>query len=207
MLDEQVQRLLDKLDSMGELDNTLIIFTSDNGPTAENGHDPKQFLSSGVLRGIKRDMYEGGIRVPMIAVWKDRIDAGTTSAHPSAFYDLMATFAEAAGIEPPVDTDGLSLLPVLFGGESTRHDHLYWEIQVGTEAENFRQGVRLGDWKGVRYGVGGAIELYNLESDIQETRNVADEHPEKVHVIEDTMRRDSHPVSFFPHAGGTKRAN
>lgn len=207
MLDEQVQRLLDKLEGMGELDNTLILFTSDNGPHGEKEHDPEHFASSGGLRGFKRDMYEGGLRVPLIAAWPGRIQPGTTCEQSAAFYDIMATFAEAAGIEPPADTDGLSLLPTLLGGESATHDHLYWEIQVGTEAENFRQGIRWGDWKGIRYGVGGAIELYNLESDIQETRNVADEHPEKVHVIEGKMRRDSHPVSFFPHAGGTKRTN
>jgi arylsulfatase A-like enzyme len=202
MLDEQVQRLLDKLEAMGELDNTLIVFTSDNGPTAENGHDPDQFASSGALRGIKRDMYEGGVRVPFIAVWNGHIQPGTTSAHPAAFYDLMATFAEAAGIEAPADTDGLSILPVLLGGVAPFHDHLYWEVQVQREAENFRQGVRLGHWKGVRYGVGSPIEIYNLESDPAETRNVAGEHPERVGAIEALMRAGSHPVPFFPHAGG-----
>jgi arylsulfatase A-like enzyme len=202
MLDEQVQRLLDKLESKGELDNTLIVFTSDNGPTAENGQDPDYFASSGNLRGIKRDMLEGGVRVPMIAVWKGRIQAGTTNERPAAFYDLMATFAEAAGIEAPADTDGLSILPALMGREAPHHDHFYWEVQVEREAENFRQGVRLGDWKGVRYGVNGAIELYNLESDLKEAQNVADDHPERIEQIRSLMEAGSHPVSFFPHAGG-----
>jgi arylsulfatase A-like enzyme len=203
MLDEQVQRLLDKLESMDELDNSLILFTSDNGPTGENGHDYQQFASSGDLRGYKRDMYEGGVRVPLIATWRGRIQPGTTCAQPAVFYDVMATCAEAADLDAPVDTDGLSLLPILQGRKSTHHDHLYWELQVRKESENFRQGVRLGDWKGVRYGVGGPIELYNLVSDPQETRDAADEHPERVKVIEGLMQAGSHPVSFFPHAGGT----
>jgi arylsulfatase A-like enzyme len=202
MLDEQVQRLLDKLEATGELDNTLILFTSDNGPTGENGHDPNQFVSAGGLRGIKRDMYEGGVRVPFIAVWRGRIQPGTSSAHGAAFFDLMPTFADAAGIPTPADTDGLSILPTLLGGETQRHDHLYWEVQPGKTAETFRQGVRLGDWKGVRYGTGGPIELYNLASDPQETRDVADEHPERVKAIKGLMQAGSHPVSFFPHAGG-----
>lgn len=202
MLDEQVQRLLDKLEAMGELENTLILFTSDNGPTEENGFDPNQFHCSGELRGIKRDMYEGGIRVPMIAAWPGRIQPGMTCEQPAAFYDIMATFADAAGINAPADTDGLSLLPMMQGGESAQHEHLYWEIQVSKEAENFRQGVRLGDWKGVRYGVGSPVELYNLASDPQETRDVSDEHPERVKAVEGLMQAGSHPVSFFPHAGG-----
>jgi arylsulfatase A-like enzyme len=202
MLDEQVQRLLDKLEAMGELENTLILFTSDNGPTEENGFDPNQFRSSGGLRGIKRDMYEGGIRVPLIVAWPGRIQPGTTCGQSAAFYDIMATCADAAGIDVPTDTDGHSLLPMMQGGESTQHDHLYWEIQVSFEAEDHRQGVRLGDWKGVRYGVGGALELYNLASDPLETRDVADKHPERLKAIERLMQSESHPVPYLPHAGG-----
>lgn len=205
MLDDQVQRLLDKLESMGELENTLILFTSDNGPTEENDFDPNQFLSSGELRGIKRDMYEGGIRVPLIAAWPGRIQPGTTSEQSAAFYDLMATFADAAGIAAPADTDGLSLLPTLLGGDSAQHDHLYWELQVSKEAENFRQGVRLGDWKGIRYGVGAPLELYNLASDPQETRDLAQRYPERLDAIERLMQSESHPVPYFPHAGGQNR--
>lgn len=207
MLDEQVQRLLDKLEAMGELENTLVLFTSDNGPTEENGFDPNQFRSSGGLRGIKRDMYEGGIRVPMIAAWPGRIQPGTTSRQSAAFYDIMATCADAAGIDAPAGTDGHSLLPMMQGRESAQHEHLYWEIQVSREAENFRQGVRLGDWKGVRYGVGGPLELYNLASDPQETRDVADEHPERLDAIERLMQSESQPVPFFPHAGGKGMPN
>jgi arylsulfatase A-like enzyme len=202
MLDEQVQRLLDKLEAMGELENTLILFTSDNGPTEENDFDPNQFHSSGELRGIKRDMYEGGIRVPLIAVWPGRIQPGATTEQSAAFYDLMPTFADVAGITAPADTDGHSILSTLLGGDSAQHDHFYWELQVSTEAENFRQGVRLGDWKGIRYGVGGPLELYNLVSDPQETRDVADEHPERLDAIERLMQSESHPVPYFPHAGG-----
>jgi arylsulfatase A-like enzyme len=202
MLDEQVQRLLDKLEAMGELDNTLILFTSDNGPHGEKGHDPEHFASSGGFRGFKRDMYEGGLRVPLIAAWPGRIQPGTTCEQSAAFYDIMATFADAAGIDTPADTDGLSLLPMMQGRESEHHDHLVWELQVSKEAENFRQGVRLGDWKGVRYGVGDPIELYNLASDPQEIRDVSDEHPERVKMIEGLMQAGSHPVPYFPHAGG-----
>ncbi|MGA0899030.1 MAG: sulfatase-like hydrolase/transferase [Luteolibacter sp.] len=200
MLDEQVQRLLDKLETMGELENTLILFTSDNGPTEENNFDSNQFRSSGGLRGIKRDMYEGGIRVPLIAVWPGRIHPGRTCGQPAAFYDIMATCADAAGIDAPADTDGLSLMPMMQGAESTQHEHLYWELQVSFETENHRQGVRLGDWKGIRYGVGGPLELYNLASDPQETRDVAAEHPERLKAIERLMRSESHPVPCLPHA-------
>lgn len=207
MLDEQVQRLLDKLEAMGELENTLILFTSDNGPHGEKEHDPEYFASSGGLRGFKRDMYEGGLRVPLIAAWPGRIQPGTICGQSAAFYDIMATCADAAGIDAPADTDGHSILPMMLGGESAQHEHLYWEIQVSKEAENFRQGVRLGDWKGVRYGVGGPIELYDLASDPQETRDVSDEHPERVKAIEGLMQAGSHPVSFFPHAGGQTLPN
>jgi len=207
MLDEQVQRLLDKLEAMGELENTLILFTSDNGPTEENGFDPNQFRSSGGLRGIKRDMYEGGIRVPLIAAWPGRIQPGTTCGQSAAFYDIMATCADAAGIDAPDDTDGHSLLPMMQGGESTQHDHLHWELQVSFEAENHRQGVRLGDWKGVRYGLGAPLELYNLASDPLETRDVADKHPEQLDAIERLMQSESHPVPYLPHAGGKGLSN
>lgn len=207
MLDEQVQRLLDKLESMGELQNTLILFTSDNGPTEENDFDPNQFHSSGELRGIKRDLYEGGIRVPLIAVWPGRIQPGTTTEQSAAFYDLMPTFADVAGIAAPADTDGHSILSTLLGGESMQHDHFYWELQVSTEAENFRQGVRLGDWKGIRNGVGASLELYNLASDPQETRDLADRYPERLQAIEGLMQAGSHPVAFFPHAGGNGMPN
>ena len=198
MLDEQVQRLLDKLEAIGEMDNTLVIFTSDNGPTAENGHNPDQFASAGGLRGIKRDMYEGGIRVPFIAAWEKRVQPGTKSSHPAAFYDIMPTLAEAAGIEAPGDIDGLSVLPVLLGGAMRRHDHLYWEVQAGKTTDAFRQGILMGNWKVVRHGAGSAVEIYNLDTDRQESRNVAAEHPERVKAIEGFMQSNSKSTSYLP---------
>ena len=117
LLDRQIGRLLEKLEKLGRLNHTAVFFSSDNGPHHEGGHDHRFFNSSGGLRGYKRDLYEGGIRIPMIAVWEGRIRPGTVSDHPAAFHDLMPTLAGIAGIDPPVNIDGMSFLPELLGEE------------------------------------------------------------------------------------------
>ncbi len=204
MLDGQIQRLLDKLEEMGELDNTFILLTSDNGPHAENHHDAGFFNSSNGLHGYKRDMYEGGIRVPGIVYWKGKSRAGEVTDHQAIFYDVMPTLAEVAGIAAPDQTDGISFLPEVLGKEQKKHDHLYWELQVVQgPTEGFKQAARLGDWKAVRYPKNGETELYNLKDDLYETKNVAAEHPEILQRMEAILNTESIKSENYPDAGGT----
>ena len=146
-LDAYVGRLLDKLKELKIDDNTIVFFSSDNGPHKEGGVDPKFFQSAGPLRGIKRDLYEGGIRVPLIVRWPGKIKPGTVSDRVSAFWDFLPTAAEIAQAKAPEQLDGLSLLPALLGKPQTnQHDFLYWEFHE----RGFQQAVRMGDWKAVR---------------------------------------------------------
>ncbi|PQJ34510.1 hypothetical protein BSZ35_07790 [Salinibacter sp. 10B] len=175
-LDQGVGRLLDRVESNGVAENTLVLFTSDNGPHEEGGYQPAYFNSNGPLRGSKRDLYEGGIRVPQIAWWPGRVPAGRTTALPSYFGDYMRTFAALAGTPPPDGIDSISLVPTLVGdsAQQAAHDHLYWEFRG-------RQAVRQGPWKAVRDSIGGGTpELYNLNADPAESENVADAHPDIV---------------------------
>ncbi|MBN1671027.1 MAG: arylsulfatase [Kiritimatiellae bacterium] len=181
-LDSQVGRLFTLLKELGLEENTLVIFTSDNGPHREGGHDPVFFDSNGPLRGIKRDLYEGGIRVPMLARWPGRVPAGVVSDHLSAFWDMMPTFTELAGVKAPGDIDGLSMVAALEGdgARQKRHAYLYWEYPPG----NGKQAIRMGKWKGVRLGVSkrrdAPIQLFDLEQDLGEQTDVAEKHPEVV---------------------------
>jgi arylsulfatase A-like enzyme len=165
--------------------NTLVIFTSDNGPHSEGGAEPEFFNSNGSLRGSKRDLYEGGIRVPMIAGWPGRIKAGTVSHHVCAFWDFLPTFAEAADVKFSHSIDGVSIMPALLGKRpgQKEHEFLYWEFHE----KGFKQAVRMGNWKAVRITVNGKVELYNLREDISEMVDVADIHPEIVRKIEDFL--------------------
>lgn len=189
-MDRDVGRLLNTLAEMGIGDNTLVFFASDNGPHAEGGADPNFFDSSGPLRGIKRDMYEGGIRVPMIARWPGCIEPGTVSDQVWAFWDVLPTMAEAAGTKAPSGIQGISMLPALLGRKQKQHDYLYWESQEG----GFAQAVRMGRWKAIRKNVDGDVEVYDLQTDIGETRDVAAQHPglvEKARTLFRTARTDS----------------
>ncbi len=184
-LDRYVGYIMDKLNECKIETNTIIIFTSDNGPHKEGGADPKFFHAAGPLRGIKRDLYEGGIRIPFIVWWPGKVKAGAVSDLPCAFWDFFPTAAEIAGKPAPKDLDGISILPTLLGQTQTnRHKFLYWEFHEN----GFKQAVRMGDWKGVRYGVDGPLELYNLSSDIGEKTNVADKNPKVVAEIEDYLK-------------------
>jgi arylsulfatase A-like enzyme len=207
LLDKQIGRLLVKLEEMGKLDNTLVLFTSDNGPHKEgdSGHNPDFFDSSGGLRGIKRDLYEGGIRVPLIAYWKGRIQAGTISNHISGFQDLMPTISEVAGVESPEASNGLSILPEFLGGEPRQHEFLNWEFQmVGGSRRmpdlGFRQSARVGNWKVVRYGIHSSTELYNLDTDIQEENNLALQYPEIVKEMEKLFKNRTYSGNY-PEGG------
>jgi len=192
-IDGYVGRLLAKLKSMGLDDNTIVFFTSDNGPHAEGGADPNFFHSSGPLQGIKRSMHDGGIRVPTIARWPGHIQAGGTSATPLAFWDVLPTLAQLAGAKPPAGLDGISFVPTLLGrGDQPQHQFLYWEFHEGDS----QQAVRMGPWKAIRVRPGAPLALYDLRSDLGEAHDVAAAHPDVVATIEQyltTARSDSEP--------------
>ncbi|HKD35926.1 MAG TPA: arylsulfatase, partial [Pirellulales bacterium] len=178
-MDGDVGRLLDKLKSLSLDDRTIVFFSSDNGPHHEGGVDPKFFHAGGPLRGTKRDLYEGGIRIPMIARWPGHIAAGQTSDFAWAFWDFLPTAAELVGAKAPVGIDGISVAPLLLATTGNPpdvhpHEYLYWEFHEG----GFSQAVRLGHWKAVRPKQGRPLELYDLSTDVGETTNVASAHPD-----------------------------
>jgi arylsulfatase A-like enzyme len=189
-IDRDVGRLLAQLKELGLDERTLVIFTSDNGPHQEGGHMMPFFDSNGPLRGKKRDLYEGGIRVPMIARWPGKIQPGRTSDHISGFQDVFPTLAELAGADVP-KTDGISMVPTLLDKpERKKHPHLYWEF--------YEQGGKLavvkGNWKAVRLNVlrdlDAPIELYDLSKDIGEERNLAEGNPGIVSEMEAIMKQE-----------------
>lgn len=170
VLDDFVGEIVAKLKELGIADNTLIIFTSDNGPHLEAGADPVYFNSNGPLRGFKRDLYEGGIRVPFVAWWPAKINPGKTD-HISAFWDFLPTVAELISADVTGEIDGISYLPTLLGKSKKQKEHnfLYWEFHE----KGLTQAVRMKEWKAVRKGLEGPIELYNLSDDLGEENDVA----------------------------------
>lgn len=204
LLDSHVGDIVKKVGELGIADNTIIVFTSDNGPHQEGGADPEYFDSNGPLKGVKRDLYEGGIRVPMIVKWPGKVKPGVETDHVSAFWDVLPTLSEIAGVESserPDGLDGISFLPTLLGNETEQkeHDYLYWEFHE----RGGRQAVRKGKWKGVRYNVfknpDGALELYDLSQDVGEDNNLAAKHPEiiaEMETIIDTARTPSSVFTF-----------
>jgi arylsulfatase A-like enzyme len=191
-MDRDIGNLLAILKAYKLETNTIVFFTSDNGPHKEGGVDPTFFNSSGPLRGIKRDMYEGGIRVPMIVRWTGSIKPGQVSDFPWAFWDFLPTAAEIAGAKDKVQAsiDGQSVLPTLLGKKQQPHEFFYWEFHE----KGSKQAVRMGDWKAVRLAIDKPLELYDLKSEIGETNNVASAHPDVVAKIESylkTARTDS----------------
>ena len=199
-LDENVGKLIAKLKEEGVYENTLIIFSSDNGPTYAGGTDSPWFNSGGPFpseRGrIKGSLYEGGIRVPMIASWPGRIDPGKESDHISAFWDLLPTLCDVSGAEIPADVDGISYLPELLGRKNQEiHPYLYWEFP----ASNGQQAVRMGQWKAIRKDIKDGnleLELYNLETDLPEQHNVASKHPQIIQEIEQYMADAHEPAGL-----------
>jgi len=192
ILDDQVGEIMDKVHELGIAENTLIIFTSDNGPHKEGGADPDYFDSNGPLKGYKRDLYEGGIRVPMMAYWPSKIQPGSTSNHPSAFWDFFPTAIEIAGVKKEfAGIDGISFLPTLVGKEQKSHPYLYWEFLE----RGGRQAVLMNQWKGVRLNMAknpdAPIELYRLTDDIGEENNLAQEYPQIVKKM-DRLMKEAH---------------
>jgi arylsulfatase A-like enzyme len=188
-MDRSIGGLMAQLRQLNLDDRTLVIFTSDNGPHNEGGpkYDPEFFAPSGPLRGLKRDLTEGGIREPFIARWPGRIKAGAVSGHVGYFGDMMATLAEFAGAKPPEHLDSISLVPTLLGqGEQAKHDYLYWEFYEG----GVSQAVLLdGRWKGIRMkNVSAPIQLYDLAGDIAEKTDVAARHSDLVARVAGLMR-------------------
>jgi len=208
-IDRDVGRILQTLRQLDLERRTLVIFTSDNGPHQEGGHQMEFFDSNGDLRGMKRDLYEGGVRVPFIAWWPGTIAPGQTSQHVSAFQDMLPTFAELAGVPSP-PTDGISMVPTLLGqhGKQPRHPHLYWEFHE----RGGRQAVLWGDWKGVRLMTSanptGPIALYNLRRDPAERRDVRASHVEVARRIANIMAAEhTRPESARDRAGTDSNCN
>ena len=208
--DQQVGRLLEKLESMNELDNTVILYTSDNGAHFNhdnvNGHQLEFFDSNGNLRGGKRDLYEGGLRVPLIVYWKNRIIPGSKTNHISGFRDIMTTFAEIIGIEKPSHNRGISFLPTLLNQKQKKHEFLNWEFQLSGSFQElhdggFRQSVRLGDFKALRNGINSKTEVYNLKEDESETNDIANLHPKIVKKAEQIFLNERSDTFGFPYGG------
>ena len=199
-LDKYVGEIMDELKKQGLDKNTIVFFTSDNGPHNEGGADPGFFNSSGPLKGIKRDLYEGGIRVPLIVWSPEFVKAGVKSDHISAFWDMMSTFAELTETTIPENFDGISFLPELLSqSKQQKHNFLYWEFHE----QKGRQAIRQGDWKLIRQGISGEkgpwLELYNIKEDIHEDNNLAEKEQDKVKeltILMDNARTESQTFNF-----------
>jgi arylsulfatase A-like enzyme len=183
-MDRDIARLTDLLGERKIDQRTLIMFVSDNGPHQEGGADPVFFKSSGGLRGIKRDLYEGGIRVPMVARWVGTIPSGRVSYHEWAHWDMLPTLAELAGAKTPAGIDGLSMARALRGQPQPTHEFMYWEFHE----RGFQQAVRMGYWKAIRLKKDAPLELYDLPDDPAEQRNVAAGNPDVVAKIEQYLK-------------------
>lgn len=198
-LDLYVGQLMASLKAKGLDQNTLVIFTSDNGPHTEGGADPQFFNSGGGFRGVKRDLYEGGIREPFLARWPGVINPGSKSDYMGAFWDLFPTFAELAGAKSTTPIDGLSFVSSLTGrGTQQKHDYLYWEFHEG----GGKQAIRQGNWKAVRLQViqnpKGLVELYDLSKDPGETKNLAAQYPDKADELGRLMTSSHVESTLFP---------
>ena len=201
-LDDYVGEILLKIKELGLEKNTIVIFASDNGPHLEAGADPDFFNSNGDLKGYKRDMYEGGIRTPMLVKWPGKIKPGSVTDHVSAFWDIMPTFAEITAAEISGNIDGISFLPTLLGknNRQKQHQYLYWEFHE----QGGKIAVRMGNWKAVKRDIDrspqGSTELYDLSKDIGETNDVASSNPDIVKQMEEIFKEAHTPSDVFPFA-------
>ena len=191
-MDKDVGRITALLKELGLEENTLVIFSSDNGPTNAGGSDASFFGGAGPFHGLKGSVWEGGVHVPFIARWTGRIKPGSESDHVAAFWDFLPTCAELLGEKPPQGIDGISLLPTLLGQSGQKkHEYLYWEL-------NGQQGVRLGDWKAVRLRPNQKIQLFDLKTDIGEKDDIADQHPDVVARMQDIRTNGRTESDVFP---------
>lgn len=208
-MDRDIGRIINLLAEKGMDENTIIFFASDNGPT---GAVNETFNSNGPFRGIKQDLYEGGIRVPLLVRWSGKIEPGIVSNHISAFQDFLPTACELAGVLHFGEVDGISFLPTLLGKDQRQHEYLYWEFfkynyswkpgEISMPRNFFdKQAVRMGEWKAIRNGISedpnAPLELYNLANDIGESRNIADQHPEVLRKIEAHLKKSRFDVDYF----------
>jgi len=198
-MDSDIGKLIAKLKELNLDENTLVMFSSDNGPHREGGNNPDFNDSNGPLRGIKRDLYEGGIRVPLLARWPGKIQSGVTTNHISAFWDFLPTCCDVAGAQSPKSIDGISFLPTMRGqaNHQKKHEYMYWEFNRGGSL----QAVRMGPWKLIRFVAQNKIELYNLNTDIGEQKNIADKQPEIVTKIESYLKTARTESEFWPLTG------
>ncbi|MEY2410795.1 MAG: hypothetical protein QOF48_3465 [Verrucomicrobiota bacterium] len=202
-LDHDVGSIMAQLKSLRLESNTVVFFASDNGPHKEGGVNPDFFKSSGALRGIKRDVYEGGIRVPMIARWPGKIPAGISSTQIWSFCDFLPTAAEIAGLTPPHHIDGISMLPALLGKRQTnQHSFVYWEFHE----KGSRQAIRSGNWKAIRLSPGLPLELYDLQSDLGETNNVAAANPSVVKRLDALLKSARSESAHWPLRAAAQQA-
>ncbi len=197
-LDHGIGRVLKSLEKYGIEENTIVLLSSDNGPHREGGHMPDYFNSNGGLRGHKRDLYEGGIRCPLLVRWPGKVKAGSTSDHISAHWDLFPTFCELAGTETPRNLDGISFLPTLLGKKQEQHEYLYWEFFEG----GGKRAVRIGKWKAVqnqltRKGQNASVEIYDLTTDRAEKNNLATRKPELIARARDIFKQAHTPSKIW----------
>ncbi|PHN94047.1 arylsulfatase [Maribacter sp. 6B07] len=198
-IDNYVGEIMNLIDELSLAENTIIMFSSDNGPSPEGGTNPDFFDSNSKFRGYKRDLYEGGVRAPFLVVWPNKIKKGSITDHVSTFYDVLPTLTEITGSQTPNNIDGISFLPTLIGNKTQDlHEYLYWEFNI----KGGRKAIRKGNWKGVWYNINtdrqGELELYDLGKDIAETTNVADQHPEIVTEFKQIMKEARTASKQFP---------
>lgn len=216
--DRLVGKIVSLIDSLGLSENTLIVYSSDNGGMSEGAykhpsidpckHDHKFFDSNAPLRGCKRDLYEGGIRVPFIARWTNTIKPGTVSNHIGVFWDMPATFVDVANSEMDKNYkhDGISILPELTGKKQQKHDFLYWEYFLqGEDHVKFRQAIRINNWKAVRYEITNPIEIYDLNNDIGEQNDLSKQKPEVVKKVDSLFKAARIHNKYYPYGGIPKK--
>jgi arylsulfatase A-like enzyme len=184
-LDADIGQILAQLKALNIESNTAVFFTSDTGPHRDGGIDPKFFQSAGPFRGVRGDLYEGGLRVPMIVRWPAKITAGQVSDFAWAAWDFLPTATDIALIKPPANVDSISVLPTLFGQTQTnRHESFYWKLR----SRDVAQAARMGDWAAVQPKAGAPLELYHLKTDPGETNNVADKNPDVIKKFESLLK-------------------